>query len=238
MSNLIKKILLEATYEKDNEQHEAAEEIIINLENAFFSYTNNDENFHYKENIDGLQFNKNDLLVIYKTGNLTIKLYDTRYPKTPKSGAHYKANSKTITLYGCKFEWNYEANKFKYFDFDKSSLYHELIHYFDYTNKNIENNNTNYDKVKIKDKNNFSRSEYKKYLNHGVEFNAHFIQNILPIVKEIYNYRKRNGVKTFNDFKKELFNYTNVPEFYSNLTSKLKKHFMKRIAEYFQKLKF
>lgn len=226
---LIHKILLEALYERDNEQDKKAIKIIDNIEDAFFNY---------KEDTNHFYFNKNDLMVSVKYDDLTFFLYDERYPKAPQTGGSFQEHPNIIIVYGCKFEWNFEEGKWKYFYFNKNTLYHELIHYLDVKEKNIETNKVNYDKIKIKNKNKFTKKDYKKYLNHGVEFNAHFMENIMPIVKSIYNFRKRDGIKTFDDFKKELFSYSNVKKFYSYLTTDLKKHFMKRIAEYFQKLKF
>jgi len=218
----VDKILKEAKYEKDFDRNSKISDIIDSIETQFYNYKG--------ENTKTFFFNKHDKGALVKIKDISIFFYDKNYPNAKQSGAEYNRGS-SISIYGCTLDWNENENGWNNFHFDKSSLYHELIHYFDY--QNIENDN--YERVKIKNKNNFTKDDYTKYLNHGTEFNAHFMQHVLPIVKDIITYNKRRyNISSFEQFKKEIFNNYKVKEFYDLLTNKMKKHFLKRIAEYYQ----
>lgn len=224
---LINKILFEATFEKDSNRNNEIKNIIDKIENAFYSYNGS--------NTEIFRVNKNDGVAVYKNNEITIMLFDKNYPSkfSKSSKADYNRGNNIISLYNCTIDWNNEENRWNYFDFDRDSLYHELVHFYDYQNINYDN----YDKIKI-NTSNISKDQYSKYLNHGTEFNAHFMQYVMPIVTMIKNYwGRRYDIKNFDDFKKEIFSSHTVKEFYNYLTPKMKKHFIKRIAEYYQKIK-
>lgn len=229
---LIKKILLEATYEKDSIIDEFIDNILNQIKNAFNNFNGIDSN--------EFEYNPDGNTVIFETNidhkKLLIVFYDkmSKYADRANGGVHIFPDNK-IKIYGCNLDWeegDEELNS-HWFDLDinENVLYHELVHFFDYNFRDdFKLKRQPYKIVRS------TEEEKKKYYNHGIEFNAYFLQKVMPEIKKI----KKSGIisnLTFQEFIKQILQVESIGNYYQKLHSNMKRNFVKRLSEYYQKIK-
>lgn len=177
--------------------------------------------------------NAREIRLRYK--DIAIFLYGHSNRSSPSTLAGY--NPKTKKLY----VWNVDikkdsSNKNKiHVSFDsgtRSSLYHELIHYLDMTrqykgdlNKGIDTYN------KISKEKGFSG-----YINHPLEFNAHFFEYFMPAFIEDLQTNRHVVNKPFSEFYKAISNSSQFRWMQNNLEPKFFRKMQKRIAVLYQEL--
>jgi len=235
MVNLINKILHEATYERDERIDIFIRNIINQVKLAFNNFNGQSSNeFEYSE--EG-----KTVIIEHKVAgtNLTIIFYDrsSKYADQIKGGVHiFPAN--TIKIYGCNIDWEEGDNEIKghwfNLNIEENVLYHELVHFYDFNfRKNIRLKKQPYSTSRSTEK------EKSKYYNHGVEFNAYFLQKIMPLInkfKELFDNKQLPVNYNFQKFVKGILKDEDANVYYQRLDKKMRKHFIKRLADYYQKI--
>lgn len=235
MNDLIKKILIEADYDRDNEKNVKIKNVISTIENLFKQFKGEDFElagckFEY---ISSAKF----VAVEIPSLQLEIRFFDKGSVSANKTnGGHYFHYQipHLIKVYGCNFNWEESEQQTSHWvdlNFNKSILNHELVHYFDW-----QQNGNKLAKTNTPNINSYSTGQEKSaYYNHGVEFNAYFLQHVMPVIDEMLE--KRNSIPpSFNEFKEAVLNMSDVKGYYEKLNSQIKKHFLKRLAIYYQSI--
>lgn len=113
-------------------------------------------------------------------------------------------------------------------EFDEKSLYHELIHFLDFTKIK-----TSPEKLGgAAKRNNFRKHGYKAYINSPLEVNAHFFEYFMPIVVK-YIEKEKKIPTTYDKFENDLLRNREAKEFIYNLDDKNKKKLKKRLGTYY-----
>jgi hypothetical protein len=118
-------------------------------------------------------------------------------------------------------------------DSHRSSIVHELIHYFDAKRQKTSDRNAPYGFSSPKLKNN------TEYFNSPKEFNAFFQQGMHSVMKELIidkSIGAKRKLRTFEDFKKN-FLIDFREDFRNHMTAETKKRFDKRLYKLWEWLK-
>jgi hypothetical protein len=184
-------------------------------------------------------YNKPYDKIILKYKDLEIEL--TELPSSnPNDRAQYAPRQNKITVFKTKITsedktTNIFKTKFKISaEYDRKSLFHEIIHYFDVTRQyksDVGSIEKRLDKISS------SKDAWKKYVNEPLELNTHFFERVFPeILKDIEN-NKELVVKSFPDFFKDVLNDKDFKDFYESLNDKNRKKIQKRLGVLYLELK-
>jgi len=177
--------------------------------------------------------------IVLKYKDLEIEL--TELPSSnPNDRAQYAPRQNKITVFKTKITsedktTNIFKTKFKISaEYDRKSLFHEIIHYFDVTRQyksDVGSIEKRLDKISS------SKDAWKKYVNEPLELNTHFFERVFPeILKDIEN-NKELVVKSFPDFFKDVLNDKDFKDFYESLNDKNRKKIQKRLGVLYLELK-
>lgn len=237
MNKLIFKILKEATYGKDTQIDKFVSNIINNVKSNFKNF-NGENKYEFEYNAEGQTVVFEDTITGGISGILlTIIFYDrtSKYADYTSGGVHIFPKN-TIKIYGCNLDWEEDENGGHWFDLNinESVLYHELVHFYDFNKRKSMRLNKQPYKT-----NRSTEKEQSKYYNHGLEFNAYFLQYVMPLIntfKELHNNKQLPDNYSFQKFFKGILNNEKVNNYYEKLNKEMKKHFIKRVSEYYQKI--
>lgn len=229
--NIIDKILKEATLEKDLDRSKQASTIMGKIGQRLKSY--NGENISNE-----LEYSDEFKIFFTKIGDLSVYIfgYDSPHPvakhaKSVNREAAYAFKDKTLYVFNATLSFD-EKTKHLQFDINPQTLYHELIHYLDYSKVNL-------DKYHSHDAAAHEKGD-SKYLNDPFELNAHFHDKIVPEIEHLISQGKQvvEAIKErgWNFFRQTIFNLPNVSNYFKGLNKQNQKRFLKRLAEYFQKI--
>lgn len=197
--------------ENDLNKSAEAKKIIQKVYNAINNYNGDTDIVAYDNNVK---------IFYCKINDLEFLLFDINSPSPAAQNAHER---------GSGGMYNKEQNRIIDFHANTRTLYHEIIHYLDFKNTDINKFKGKAQKL----------SDKTDYLNQSPELNAHWFERIVPLIEELINggEETKNVIKQhgFETFKQILFNYEDVYSYFQHLNHKNKKRFLKRIAEYYQK---
>jgi hypothetical protein len=184
-------------------------------------------------------YNKPYDRIVLKYKNLEIEL--TELPSSdPNNRAQYIPRQNKITVFKTKITsedktTNIFKTKFKISaEYDRKSLFHEIIHYFDVTRQyksdlgSIE---------KRLNKISSSKDVWKAYVNEPLELNTHFFERVFPGILEDIKDDKQLMSKSFPDFFKDVLNDKDFKDFYESLNDKNRKKIQKRLGVLYLELK-
>lgn len=235
MRQFIDKVLYEATFEVDRKQVEKAKEIIHRVQQDINSFKG------FNSNSEGILLTQQKCFYLkYEDIGLVIVLFDhdsnfevAIQAKQEGAGGKFfnMLDPQRIDIYECVIDFDIKTGKINELMFDETVLLHELIHYLDYQRLKNKKHNP----VPLTSNN---QSE-ENYYNSPLEFNAYFNHTITPTLDEmlkndkiIFAIKKRG----WNIFKEYILSLYFVEKYYSKLNDKYKKKFLKRLAEYYQKI--
>ena len=228
-NNLIKKILREAKLENDLNKSVEAKNILNLLNKTIMSYNGDTENMAYNDEVKVFYCKLEDDLEFMLFDNNSQSKAAINAKERGSEGMYNKKQNR-IYFFNCHFKYDESKNKIIDFNTNVRSLYHEIIHYLDLKNTPTEKFKGSPQKLENKE----------DYLNQTPELNAHWFERIMPLIEQLVSggEETRKVIKQhgFETFKKIVFNHEDVFYYYQHLYPKNKKRFLKRLAEYYQKL--
>jgi hypothetical protein len=207
--------------------------------NAIMKWIDDKVNNYISDTKEIKFYNKPYDKIILKYKDLEIEL--TELPSSdPNNRAQYAPRQNKITVFKTKITsedktTNIFKTKFKISaEYDRKSLFHEIIHYFDVTRQyksDVGSIEKRLDKISS------SKDAWKEYVNEPLELNTHFFERVFPeILKDIEN-NKELVVKSFPDFFKDVLNDKDFKDFYESLNDKNRKKIQKRLGVLYLELK-
>jgi hypothetical protein len=207
--------------------------------NAIMKWIDDKVNNYISDTKEIKFYNKPYDKIILKYKDLEIEL--TELPSSdPNDRAQYAPRQNKITVFKTKITsedktTNIFKTKFKISaEYDRKSLFHEIIHYFDVTRQyksDVGSIEKRLDKISS------SKDAWKEYVNEPLELNTHFFERVFPeILKDIEN-NKELVVKPFPDFFKDVLNDKDFKDFYESLNDKNRKKIQKRLGVLYLELK-
>jgi hypothetical protein len=207
--------------------------------NAIMKWIDDKVNNYISDTKEIKFYNKPYDRIVLKYKNLEIEL--TELPSSdPNNRAQYIPRQNKITVFKTKITsedktTNIFKTKFKISaEYDRKSLFHEIIHYFDVTRQyksDVGSIEKRLDKISS------SKDAWKEYVNEPLELNTHFFERVFPeILKDIEN-NKELVVKSFPDFFKDVLNDKDFKDFYESLNDKNRKKIQKRLGVLYLELK-
>lgn len=171
---------------------------------------------------------------------LEIIIYNN-LDQSKEASYDFKKNNIEIHLRNLKLSLEYKEetqeidDKFLLNDSFINALRHELIHYLDYENE--LNKNTRVTQFKKATDAGNSKGFSADYLSTPVEFNAFFIQYLMPTVQKSLEGTQNLG--TFKEFVDKVFQEEGFNQFISTIKSNpdYYKKFLKRMGSYYIQLR-
>lgn len=207
--------------------------------NAIMKWIDDKVNNYISDTKEIKFYNKPYDKIILKYKDLEIELTELS-SSDPNDKAQYAPRQNKITVFKTKITsedktTNIFKTKFKISaEYDRKSLFHEIIHYFDVTRQyksDVGSIEKRLDKISS------SKDAWKEYVNEPLELNTHFFERVFPeILKDIEN-NKELVVKPFPDFFKDVLNDKDFKDFYESLSDKNRKKIQKRLGVLYLELK-
>lgn len=237
-NKLVQKIIKEAKYENDQAVVSIIKAIIKKIKNTVLNYSgiNNDIVDWYPEyQVFYIKFDSLNLNVILFGYNSKHNLAIEANEKGIDGIFYHTLTPRQLHLFDCELIFDKETNKCLKVSFDETTAFHELIHFYDYlrieqnkkeTNKNIKSNQ----KKGIAD---------DDYYNSPLEFNAYFMEKVTPQIENLIhdpNILKQVKNGGWEKFKQVMTTNPSINQYFVKLNEKFRKKFLKRLAEYYQKI--
>jgi hypothetical protein len=164
-----------------------------------------------------------------------------------RAKAKYDHTTNTIYVYETKIKAKDESTLFKSkftinVSFSKKDLFHELIHYLDYTRQykgggeKIKAGDLTKQIRKIKGTED-KEKRWKAYVNFPMEMNTHFFERVFPGILEDIKNNRQLVTQPFSDFFKDILKDDSFSDFYNELNDKNRKKIQKRLGTLYLELK-
>jgi len=175
MVHLINKILLEANLERDLEQKRYVNDFFKKIDNIISNYTKNNDIIIYDPKTKIVSIDLDNIKIEF-IGQDSESEIAKKLRQLGGAGG-YDSGDNIVYLFA-RIKYDGFLSKELSVRYDKSSLYHELIHLFDFRRTK--------DPTKVADRieKNYLKNGLKSYYNNPYEYNAHFLQNVMPEVEE------------------------------------------------------
>ena len=221
LTDILIDFLAEGSLSKDANKSVQAKEYIKKIEDIISNYKS--DNKEIKVNSIGplitVEIIFPNLIVNFKTvrsGETKAKFFPGKSGELPY-----------IEILGCEIHVKPLEVKF-----NKSHLFHELIHFLDFKNIKTDPNKIGTSQSTDKKTGEFRDISFKKYINHGIEMNAHFFQFFMPDVVKFIEKEKKIP-DTFDEFFKDITKNPRAKGFIDDLRGSNKKKIMKRLGTYY-----
>lgn len=219
--NILREIL-EASLANDADKSVRAKEYIKKINDIIYNYRSDNKEIKVKgiSSFSFVEITFPDVIINFKPTNSG----DTKAVFNPSRNGE----KPTIEVYRCNIHLKPKLEV----EYDDDKLYHELVHSLDFKDINTHPDKIGTSSSKDKKTGKVSPIGYKKYINHGLEMNAHFFQYFMPnIIKFIEKEKKIPD--TFDEFYKEITKDPKSNEFIKDLRGSNKKKILKRLGTYY-----